>query len=66
MPYHDIHDIPEQLDADRPVAVICTSGQRSVVAASLLRAYGLRDVIHVVDGGVPLWGRLGHPLETGP
>jgi glyoxylase-like metal-dependent hydrolase (beta-lactamase superfamily II)/rhodanese-related sulfurtransferase len=66
VPYHDIHDIPEQLDDDRPVAVICASGQRSVVAASLLRAYGLRDVIHVVDGGVPLWGRLGHPLETGP
>ena len=27
VPYHDIHDIPEQLDADRPVAVICASGQ---------------------------------------
>ena len=63
VPYHDIHGIPEGLDADRPVAVICSSGERSVVAGSLLKAYGARDVIHVVDGGVPLWGRLGNPLE---
>jgi hydroxyacylglutathione hydrolase len=65
VPYHDIHGIPEDLDASRPVAVICSSGERSVVAASLLKAYGRDDVIHVVNGGVPQWGRLGHPLEAG-
>jgi hydroxyacylglutathione hydrolase len=64
-PYHDIHDLPERLDPERPVAVICSSGRRSAVGASLLKAYGARDVIHVVDGGVPSWGRLGHPLESG-
>src|SRR5215211_798580 len=57
LPYHDIHEVPEQLDPDRPVAVICVSGQRSAVAASLLKAYGADNVVHVVDGGVPLWGR---------
>jgi glyoxylase-like metal-dependent hydrolase (beta-lactamase superfamily II)/rhodanese-related sulfurtransferase len=51
-PYHDIHDVPEEIDPKRPVAVICSSGQRAVVAASLLRRYGARDVLHVVDGGV--------------
>jgi glyoxylase-like metal-dependent hydrolase (beta-lactamase superfamily II)/rhodanese-related sulfurtransferase len=65
LPYHDIHGIPDALDPDRPVAVICGSGQRSVVAGSLLKAYGAEDVLHVVNGGVPLWGRLGHPLEKG-
>jgi hydroxyacylglutathione hydrolase len=54
-PYHDIHALPEGIDPERPVAVICASGQRSATAASLLQAYGARDVIHVVDGGVPHW-----------
>jgi hydroxyacylglutathione hydrolase len=62
-PYHDIHSLPEELDPDRPVAAVCASGQRSATAASLLSRYGAREVVHVVDGGVPLWGRLGHPLE---
>jgi rhodanese-related sulfurtransferase len=33
------------------------------VAASLLKAYGADDVIHVVDGGVGTWERLGFPIE---
>jgi hydroxyacylglutathione hydrolase len=52
-PYHDIHAIPDGIDPDRPVAVICSSGQRSAPAASLLRRHGAREVLHVVDGGVP-------------
>ena len=33
------------------------------VAASLLQRYGAREVIHVVDGGVPRWQREGWPIE---
>jgi len=62
-PYHDICAIPEGIDPRRPVAAICGSGQRSAVAASLLKCYGARDVVHVVDGGVPLWVRRGWPVE---
>jgi hydroxyacylglutathione hydrolase len=62
LPYHDIHALPQGLDASRPVAVICASGQRSATGASLLAAHGGHEVIHVVDGGVPLWERLGHPV----
>jgi glyoxylase-like metal-dependent hydrolase (beta-lactamase superfamily II)/rhodanese-related sulfurtransferase len=62
-PYHDIDALPEGIDPERPVAAICGSGQRSAVAASLLQRLGARDVIHVVDGGVPLWGRRGWPVE---
>jgi hydroxyacylglutathione hydrolase len=51
-PYHDIHELPQGIDPDRPVAVICSSGQRAAVAASLLRRLGAREVLHVVDGGV--------------
>jgi hydroxyacylglutathione hydrolase len=65
VPYHDIHSLPGELDPERPVAAICASGERSAVAASLVQAHGASDVLHVVDGGVPLWERLGHPVERG-
>jgi hydroxyacylglutathione hydrolase len=54
-PYHDIDELPEGIDPERPVAVICSSGQRAAVAASLLRRLGAREVLHVVDGGVPAY-----------
>src|SRR5829696_1405396 len=63
-PWHDIDALPDGLDPARPIAVVCGSGQRAAVAASLVLRAGAREVIHVVDGGVPKWGRLGHPLET--
>jgi MFS family permease len=50
-------------DPLRPVAVICASGQRAAVGASLVQRYGAREVIHVVDGGVGAWGRAGWPIE---
>jgi hydroxyacylglutathione hydrolase len=62
-PYHDIHELPDGLNRDQPVAVICASGQRAAIAASLLKRLGAHDVIHVVDGGVPRWEREGWPIE---
>jgi rhodanese-related sulfurtransferase len=52
------------LDGERPVAVPCASGQRAAVAASLVQRFGAKQVIHVVDGGVPKWEELGCPLES--
>jgi hydroxyacylglutathione hydrolase len=63
IPYHDIREVPEELDADRPIAVICASGRRSVVAASLLQRHGRADVIHVVEGGVGTWARRGYEVS---
>ena len=63
VPYHDIHGLPDGLDPERPVAVICGSGQRSAPAASLLHRHAVRHVLHVVHGGVPQWKRHGWPLE---
>jgi rhodanese-related sulfurtransferase len=62
-PYHDIHALPDGLDPERPVAVICASGQRAAVGASLVQRHGAPEVLHVVDGGVPSWGRNGWALE---
>jgi hydroxyacylglutathione hydrolase len=60
--WHDLEALPAELDPERPVAVVCASGQRAATGASLLQRLGAREVIHVVDGGVPTWERLGHPL----
>jgi glyoxylase-like metal-dependent hydrolase (beta-lactamase superfamily II)/rhodanese-related sulfurtransferase len=62
MPWHDLRGVPDGIDAERPVAAICASGQRAATAASMLARHGVQ-ALHVVDGGVPLWGRLGLPLE---
>ncbi len=51
-PWHDIHALPEGLDPERPVAVMCASGERAAVASSLVQRYGAKHVVHVVGGGV--------------
>ncbi len=64
-PYHDLDSLPEGIDAERPVAVLCASGQRAAVGASLAKRHGAVEVLHVVDGGVPRWERSGWPIEQG-
>ena len=63
--WHDIDAMPEGLDNAQPIAVICGSGERAAVGASLIQRFGARRVIHVIDGGVPKWKRLGLPVEEG-
>ncbi|MHB8672029.1 MAG: rhodanese-like domain-containing protein, partial [Acidimicrobiales bacterium] len=62
-PYHDIHRMPDGINAAAPVAVICSSGQRSALAGSLLLRHGAERVIHVADGGVGTWAKHGWPIE---
>ena len=57
-------ELPRRLDMvpkDTPVAVVCGSGYRSSVAASLLASTGRSDVSNVV-GGMSAWRRAGHPI----
>jgi hydroxyacylglutathione hydrolase len=63
-PYHDVDAVPPGIDAGTEVAVLCSSGQRAAVAASLLVRFGVAAV-HVVDGGVPTWRAAGWPLADG-
>jgi hydroxyacylglutathione hydrolase len=63
VPYHDIERTPDGIDPDRPVAVICSSGQRSALAASLLLRHGVKQPIRVADGGVGTWKQHGWPTE---
>jgi hydroxyacylglutathione hydrolase len=64
IPWHALREPPAALDLDAPVAVLCSSGRRAGTAASLLRHHGATRVLHVVDGGVPAWERLGHPVAA--
>jgi hydroxyacylglutathione hydrolase len=61
-PYHDLFGVPDELDGDGVIAVVCASGQRAAVGASLLQRHGAAAVWHVVDGGVPRWERQGWPV----
>jgi hydroxyacylglutathione hydrolase len=67
VPYHDLDDgIPAELrEASKPVAVACSSGNRSALAASLLRRAGLERIYHVADGGVADLERDGIALVRG-
>jgi hydroxyacylglutathione hydrolase len=54
VPYHDLRDglSKEIREADKPLAVACSAGNRSSLAASLLERAGLAGVMHVADGGI--------------
>jgi hydroxyacylglutathione hydrolase len=50
-----------ELPADRPIAVVCSSGYRSSVAASVLARRGHTRVVNVL-GGMMAWTRAGFPV----
>jgi len=61
-------ELPARLDdvprTGRPVAVVCGSGYRSSVSASLLAARTDLDVVNVL-GGMGAWRAAGYPLASG-
>jgi rhodanese-related sulfurtransferase len=52
----------EDLDQARPVVAVCKTGNRSEVAALMLRARGFEA--HNLEGGVEDWEGEGFPLVT--
>ena len=63
VPYHDIDALPDGIDPAVAVAVICASGQRAAVGASLLAATarGRSSTSSTAASGA--WGREGWPLD---
>jgi glyoxylase-like metal-dependent hydrolase (beta-lactamase superfamily II)/rhodanese-related sulfurtransferase len=55
LPYRALRDgVPEEVrNVEKPLAVACSGGIRSALAASLLKRAGIKDIEHVADGGVP-------------
>ena len=66
-PYRTLRDgVPEEIEStDKPLAVACSGGIRSALAASLLKRAGIEDVEHIADGGVPMLSREGIELVQG-
>ena len=56
-----VHELP----ADRPLLVICHTGNRSGAVASYLARSGRKGVFNVV-GGMDAWERAGLPVVRGP
>jgi hydroxyacylglutathione hydrolase len=56
VPYQSLREeIPDKLrQVDGPLAVACSGGIRSALAASLLKREGIDNIEHVADGGVPM------------
>lgn len=54
VPYYSIEKDLSRLRSERPLAVICGSGQRSTLAASLLQRNGFAQLLNVV-GGMDAW-----------
>lgn len=59
-----IGSLPQHLDEvprNQPVALICRTGHRAEMAASILAATG-REVVVVGQGGIPDWTERGFPV----
>ena len=52
----------DEIPRDQTVVVHCQSGGRSAIAASLLRARGLHNVVNLT-GGITGWQAAGQPVE---
>ena len=63
MPMGQLTSRLAELDATRPVYVLCASGNRSAAMTNLLVAAGYDA--YSVTGGMAAWARSGRPVETG-
>lgn len=62
IPVGSLAERMDEVPRDRPVVVHCQSGARSAIAASVLRAKGLTDVVNLT-GGFVAWQAEGNPVE---
>ncbi|GAA3880506.1 hypothetical protein GCM10023084_36830 [Streptomyces lacrimifluminis] len=63
MPLHSVSARCGELPTDRPVFVICASGNRSRTAAGRMNSRGIDA--YSVSGGTGAWARAGDPIEAG-
>lgn len=61
IPLGELESRMAELPADKPVLVLCRSGNRAVPAAEMLRAAGYQAV--VIDDGIIGWADAGLPYE---
>jgi hydroxyacylglutathione hydrolase len=52
----------DEISTERPVVLYCQGGSRSAIAASVLRARGVENVVNLT-GGFGEWSAAGHPVN---
>ena len=62
VPLPELESRAGELDRGAPLAIVCASGYRSSVAASILRRHGFRDLYDTV-GGTSAWIGAGFPTD---
>ena len=63
IPYDDVARHADELRKFRAIYLSCRSGGRVEAACSELMACGLRNMVPVLDGGMPDWISDGFPVE---
>lgn len=64
-PAPDVRSRYNEFVTDRPVAFICNTGNRSLLAASLMQNFSnQRDIVNVI-GGTSAWINMGFPIVEG-
>jgi rhodanese-related sulfurtransferase len=64
LPLSRLGELAERLDRNRPIFLLCRSGNRAASAAAQLRSLGHRDVL-VIRGGLDAWVKSGKPYVRG-
>ena len=60
IPMNEVPDRLDELPKDKPIAVLCRSGARSLKVAQYLRANGFPEVSNIA-GGILVWGAAYDP-----
>jgi glyoxylase-like metal-dependent hydrolase (beta-lactamase superfamily II)/rhodanese-related sulfurtransferase len=60
LPFSVVSEHADELDGMQPLAVICGSGQRSMIAIAMLKRHGFSSVFNVA-GGMQAWEEAGLP-----
>jgi hydroxyacylglutathione hydrolase len=64
LPLSQIRDRMGEVPQDKPIALICRSGNRSGSAARLLSKAGYENIANV-RGGMTAWSRAGYSVSKG-
>jgi len=64
IPLGEVATRMREIEQDKPVVVICASGNRSVMAATALAKAGF-DSVYNFSGGMGAWRSAGLPVKSG-
>jgi sulfur dioxygenase len=64
LPLGELETWASELAIDRPLLVVCRSGNRSGIACQMLAKLGIPGAINLV-GGMIAWNEAGLPVESG-